>query len=533
MYGSYPHVMYETYNEPLQVSWSGVIKPYHEQVIPVIRQHTSNVIILGTRSWAQDIDEASRDPVNGQNQAYTIHFYANTHRGELRNKVSAALSSGIAVFATEWGTCSADGNGQLDLGETQTWLNFFAQHHISDANWAVSDKSEACSAMRPGSSGNGGWSEGQLTDSGRFVRGSIRGDGGGGTPGGGCCRFGADCGDCGEDGTGWCHQSASNCAQCTGSFDPSASAPPGCGGTGGPRPPPAPVPPAPAGTPVAEHGRLSVAGNNIVGEHGNTVQLRGMSFFWSNWKGQYYTEGVVNWLVDDWKCSLLRAVLGIHESEGYLQDPGTEKAKIELVINACIAKGIYVLVDWHDHHAEWHINEARGFFDEMARKYGDYPNLLWETYNEPLSVSWSGVIKPYHEQLVGVIRQHSQNIIILGNRDWCQYPDEASWDPVSGSNLAYTVHFYAFSHKGELRDRVVQAKSAGVPVFATEWGTCRADGDGTVDVGSTNEWLGFMAYHGISYANWAISDKSEACSALTPEAPANGGWTDGQLTQSD
>merc|ERR1719166_139436 len=27
----------------------------------------------------------------------------------------------------------------------------------------------------------------------------------------GCCRFEADCGDCGEDGTGWCHQSASNC----------------------------------------------------------------------------------------------------------------------------------------------------------------------------------------------------------------------------------------------------------------------------------------------------------------------------------
>merc|ERR1711963_486968 len=68
---------------------------------------------------SQDVDEASRDPVNGQNLAYMIHFYANTHRGELRNKVSAALSNGVAVFATEWGTCSADGNGQLDLGETQ------------------------------------------------------------------------------------------------------------------------------------------------------------------------------------------------------------------------------------------------------------------------------------------------------------------------------------------------------------------------------------------------------------------------------
>merc|ERR1711988_1795886 len=154
-----------------------------------------------------------------------------------RNKVSAALANGIAIFATEWGTCDASGDGTLDLGETQAWLNFFAQNHISDANWAVSDKSEACSALRPGASSNGGWSEGQLTASGRFVRASMRGDSSGPGPGpsGGCCKFGADCGDCGEDGTGWCHESASNCATCTGSFDSSANAPQ-CFGNSGPGP---------------------------------------------------------------------------------------------------------------------------------------------------------------------------------------------------------------------------------------------------------------------------------------------------------
>jgi len=283
---------------------------------------------------------------------------------------------------------------------------------------------------------------------------------------------------------------------------------------------------------VEQHGRLRVAGNNIVGSHGDPVQLKGMSFFWSQWQGQYYTEGVVNWLVDDWKCSLVRAVLGIHESSGYLQDPGTEKAKVELVVNAAIAKGIYVLIDWHDHHAERHVNEARGFFDEMARKYGSYPNVLFETYNEPLAVSWSGVIKPYHQQLVPVIRAHSDNVIILGNRDWCQHPDEAARDPVSGSNLAYTIHFYAFTHRGELRNKVVQAKSAGAAVFATEWGTCRADGNGQLDLGETNVWLDFLAFHGVSYANWAVSDKQEACSALAPGANTNGGWSDGELTAS-
>merc|ERR1719384_1629713 len=328
------------------------------------------------------------------------------------------------------------------------------------------------------------------------------------------CASWAASGEC-EANPGWMQENC--CASCSSPGTPA---------------PPTPTPGTQPTGPVAQHGRLRVSGNNIVGEHGDPVQLKGMSFFWSQWQGQYYTEGVVNWLVDDWRCSLVRAVLGIHESSGYLQDPGTEKAKIELVVNAAIAKGIYVIIDWHDHHAENHVNQAKGFFDEMARKYGSYPHVLFETYNEPLGVSWSGVIKPYHEQVVPVIRAHSQNVIILGNRNWCQHPDEAARDPVSGSNLAYTIHFYATTHKGELRDKVVQAKSAGAAVFATEWGTCRADGDGNLDLAETGVWLDFLAYHGVSYANWAVSDKQEACSALAPLANTQGGWSDGDLTES-
>jgi len=288
----------------------------------------------------------------------------------------------------------------------------------------------------------------------------------------------------------------------------------------------------PPGSPVAEHGRLTVAGNNIVGEHGDTVQLKGMSFFWSQWQGQYYTQAVVNSLVDDWNCTLVRAVLGIHESSGYLTDPGTEKGKVELVVNAAIAKGIYVIIDWHDHHAEEHVEEAKEFFGDMARKYGSHPNVIFETYNAPLAVSWSDVIKPYHEQLVPVIREHSQNLIILGNRNRSQEPDVAAADQASGENLAYTIHFYAATHTGELRDKVDTAKNSGVAVFATEWGTCNADGNGQLDLHSSDTWLAFLKGHGISYANWAISDKNEACSALTPGATTNGNWPNDVLTAS-
>ena len=38
-------------------------------------------------------------------------------------------------------------------------LDFFERLNISDANWAVSDKQEACSALLPGASGEGGWKD--------------------------------------------------------------------------------------------------------------------------------------------------------------------------------------------------------------------------------------------------------------------------------------------------------------------------------------------------------------------------------------
>jgi len=169
-------VLFETYNEPQQVDWSGVIKPYHEQVVPVIRKHSDNIIILGTRTWSQEVDVASQDPVQGDNLAYTIHFYAASMGADLREKVSTALANGAAIFATEWGTCEYTGDGRLDLEASQAWQDFFEENHISDSNWGVSDKFESCSALFPGANTSGGWRDSDLTPSGFFVRKLLRGE---------------------------------------------------------------------------------------------------------------------------------------------------------------------------------------------------------------------------------------------------------------------------------------------------------------------------------------------------------------------
>mmetsp|Transcript_88546 Transcript_88546/g.237499 ORF Transcript_88546/g.237499 Transcript_88546/m.237499 type:complete len:529 (+) Transcript_88546:114-1700(+) len=289
--------------------------------------------------------------------------------------------------------------------------------------------------------------------------------------------------------------------------------------------------PPPAGSIVDSYGRLQVSGNHVVSSSGQPVRLRGMSLFWSQWMPQYWNGGATQWLTDDWKITLIRAAMAV-ENDGYLSNPAREKARVETVVDAAIAAGIYVIIDWHDHHAHQHLTQASTFFSEMAQKYGSEPNVIFEVYNEPIHSSWAHEIKPYHEEIVSVIRQRSDNLIILGTRTWSQDVDEAANDPVAGSNLAYTLHFYASTHRQSLRDKATSALAKGAALFVTEWGTCEASGDGALDLIETQRWLDFMETHHISDANWAVSDKSEACSALQPGASGTGGWTAAQLTAS-
>ena len=131
-YGSRNHVIYEIYNEPLQISWSGAIKPYAEAVIAAIRAiDPDNLIVVGTPSWSQDVDAAAADPIAGPNIAYALHFYAGTHGQFLRDKAQKALDAGAALFVTEWGSVNANGDGAVATSETDAWMDFLKARGIS------------------------------------------------------------------------------------------------------------------------------------------------------------------------------------------------------------------------------------------------------------------------------------------------------------------------------------------------------------------------------------------------------------------
>uniref|UniRef100_A0A915EFR0 Glycoside hydrolase family 5 domain-containing protein n=1 Tax=Ditylenchus dipsaci TaxID=166011 RepID=A0A915EFR0_9BILA len=83
----------------------------------------------------------------------------------------------------------------------------------------------------------------------------------------------------------------------------------------------------------------------------------------------------------------------------------------------------------------------------------------------------------------------------------------------------YTLHYYAGSHKADLRSKAQTAINNGLPIFVTEYGTVNADGNGGVDTASSNEWWSFLNKNSISHANWAVEDKNEGAAVFVPGTP--------------
>ena len=173
-YANYGNVLYEICNEPTGSPWASAIKPYAEEVIPVIRQYARDaVIIVGTNTWSQDVEEAKNNPLSVEkygNIMYTFHFYANSHKDDFRNRVENAIKGGLPVFITEFGTCDASGNGGFNADESQKWFDLCAKYSISHLNWSLSNKGETASAIQSWCNKTSGWSESELTESGKLVR---------------------------------------------------------------------------------------------------------------------------------------------------------------------------------------------------------------------------------------------------------------------------------------------------------------------------------------------------------------------------
>lgn len=288
----------------------------------------------------------------------------------------------------------------------------------------------------------------------------------------------------------------------------------------------------------ASAGRLHVKGTKLVDKKGHEVQLRGVSTHGLSWYPQYVNDKCFAQLHDKWGANVVRLAMYTEEYNGYCSGDAKNRSDLKKLIKKGVRLAkkhkMYVIVDWHilsDGNPNSHKKEAKAFFREMSREFKGYNNVIYEICNEPNNgTSWKE-IKSYARSVISTIRKNDKKaVIVVGTPTWSQDVDQAATDPIKGDNIMYALHFYAATHKADLRNKMTAAINKGLPVFVTEYGICDASGNGAIDKEEANRWVQTMDEYGVSYIAWNLSNKQESSSIIKSSCSKVSGFKKSDLS---
>ena len=202
-------------------------------------------------------------------------------------------------------------------------------------------------------------------------------------------------------------------------------------------------------------------------------------------------------------------------------------AVMDPVVDRAVANGLYVVIcefDFGPAHHPTRYARMLDFWQRMAASsYKNHPNIIFELWNESETIgtydggpgSWA-TQKPYIEDVIDVIRNEgANNIIIIPPPFYSAWIAEATSNPISGTNLAYSLHQYreqweAFSSN---RDQINTALASNVPVIMTEWGDGFSPNSNACNGGgSSNPLLQWPDFSSVSPALRELIEPSDGSS---------------------
>ena len=254
---------------------------------------------------------------------------------------------------------------------------------------------------------------------------------------------------------------------------------------------------------------LTVSGRYIKDPNGNIVILRGVSIVDVSVADSRSRNApaLIDMATDNangWYTRVMRFPVypeAIDGQPGWIANPDTYfNTHLNPAIQRCVSKQIYCIIDWHyisDYNSSTVDTATRNFWNYVAPKYKDVPNVIFELYNEPINPdSWS-TWKTWAQPWVNIIRAVApNNLILIGGPRWSQNVAEAATNPFSGGNIAYVAHIYP-EHGGQSTwDSWFGNSSSTVPYFITEWGWQN---------GGTSPTSGTLSGYGTPFSNYLDS----------------------------
>lgn len=286
-------------------------------------------------------------------------------------------------------------------------------------------------------------------------------------------------------------------------------------------------------SPLFSHGKLTVKEGKVFDKNEKEFVIQGISTHSIHEFSQYINYETFRELKDNFNVNTIRLAMYTETELGYSHDLHT---KIDEGIQYATELGLYVIIDWHtlkDNNPNINKDSAQNFFKEMAYKYKDYDNIIYEICNEPNGdVTWE-TVKQYALEIIEIIREFDKDgIIIIGTPDYCKNIEEAQKNPIDQyDNLLYSFHFYAGTHKKDLREKLEKVLNKNFPVIVSEFGISEASGTGNVDETEANIWINFLREKKVGYICWNLSNKDESSSILKAGVENITSWNEEELSK--
>ena len=220
---------------------------------------------------------------------------------------------------------------------------------------------------------------------------------------------------------------------------------------------------------------------------------------------KYYLNSESIKSLKSWGVNVIRFGLEIEQ----VQNTETLQDFLDTV-DLLIENDIYVLIVlWNNESINENISIAEEYFEIIAEKYADSPNILYEIANEPDSTTEWIEIRDYSNTIIPIIRNHSNDsIIIIPNPRWDNRPDLVNLSELcETSNIMTSYHMYVGNGlTKENMDYLQEAINNKIPVFVTEWGTTLNTGNDGFYEDYSNAFVKIMDNLKLSWCNFHISD---------------------------
>lgn len=242
---------------------------------------------------------------------------------------------------------------------------------------------------------------------------------------------------------------------------------------------------------------LSVQGNSIVDESGRTIVLKGLCPTDPVWHAYGNDYSNIPWgenhyaMMKQWGATVVR--LAIHPGVWQYERDAKTFAAMDQAISWAHKYGMYVIIDFHSigfpptgvynsqssapYGAIYATTpvEITDFWTKVAQRYASNKTVaFYEIFNEPdvasNSTNWL-LWKGFVDSLKTTIRTYDANkIILVSGLDWSYDLSQAVANPITGNNIAYSVHPYPGKNIAKSWDLAFGNLQATYPVVVTEFG---------------------------------------------------------------